>query len=137
MTISTAAMRYVRLSALVPVATGAALIAAGAYQLTPWKQLCLSHCRSPLDVFARHDVRRARDSWTFGLHHGAYCAGCCWGLMAIQLALGVMSVPLMLTLALVILLEKQWRHGQRLSRLAGIAAIAAGAVLMLRATIRA
>jgi predicted metal-binding membrane protein len=137
MTISTAAMRSVRLSALVPVATGATLIAAGAYQLTSWKQLCLNHCRSPLDLFARHDVRRARDSWTFGLHHGAYCAGCCWGLMAIQLALGIMSVPLMLTLALVILLEKQWRHGQRLSRLAGIAAIAAGAVLMLRATIRA
>lgn len=137
MTLAVAAMRSVRVSVLVPAATGVALAAAGAYQLTQWKQLCLRHCRSPLDFFARHEIRRAADSWRFGLHHGAYCAACCWGLMVIQLALGVMSVPLMALVALVILLEKQWRHGERLARVVGAASLAGGIFLALRATIRA
>jgi predicted metal-binding membrane protein len=135
MTLAAAAMRSVRVSVLVPAATGAALAAAGAYQLTQWKQLCLRHCRSPLDFFARHEIRRAANSWQFGVHHGAYCAACCWGLMVIQLALGVMSVPLMALVALIILLEKQWRHGEVLARVVGGATIAGGIFLALRATI--
>ena len=137
MTIASAAMRSVRVSVLVPAATGAALAAAGVYQLTQWKQICLRHCRSPLEFFARHDIRGPSDSWRFGLHHGAYCAACCWGLMAIQLVLGVMSVPLMALVALVILLEKQWRYGDLLARVVGAATLAAGIFLALRATIRA
>lgn len=137
MTIAAAAMRSVRVSVLIPAATGAALAAAGLYQLTQLKQICLRHCRSPLDFFARHDIRHPRDSWRFGLHHGAYCAACCWGLMLIQLALGVMSVPLMALVALIILLEKQWRYGELLARIVGGASLAAGIFLVLRATIRA
>lgn len=137
MSLAAAAMRSVRVSMLVPVVTGAALAAAGVYQLTRWKQLCLRHCRSPLDFFARHDIRGASDSWRFGLHHGAYCAACCWGLMVIQLSLGVMSVPLMALVALVILLEKQWRHGETLARVVGVASLAGGIFLVLRATIPA
>jgi predicted metal-binding membrane protein len=136
MSVAAAAMRSVRVSVLIPAATGLALAAAGVYQLTGWKQLCLRHCRSPLEFFARHDIRLAADSWRFGLHHGAYCAGCCWGLMVIQLVLGVMSVPLMALVALVILLEKQWRHGELLARLVGVTSVAAGLFLALRATIR-
>ena len=136
MSLASAAMRSIRVSVLLPAATGAALAAAGAYQLTSWKQLCLRHCRSPLDFFARHEIRRAADSWRFGVHHGAYCAACCWGLMVIHLALGIMSVPLMALVSLVILLEKQWRHGDVLARVVGAASLAAGIFLALRATIR-
>ena len=136
MTLASAAMRSIRISVLVPAATGAALAAAGAYQLTQWKQLCLRHCRSPLDFFARQEIRQASDSWRFGVHHGAYCAACCWGLMVIQLVLGIMSVPLMALVSLVILLEKQWRHGEVLARVVGAASLAAGIFLALRATIR-
>jgi predicted metal-binding membrane protein len=96
----------------------------------------LRHCRSPLDFFARHEIRQASDSWRFGVHHGAYCAACCWGLMVIQLVLGIMSVPLMALVSLVILLEKQWRHGEVLARVVGAASLAAGIFLALRATIR-
>ena len=137
MALSNAAMRSVDVSVWIPAATGGALVAAGAYQLTPWKQVCLRHCRSPLQFFAQHDIRGPADSWRFGLHHGAYCAACCWGLMAIQLALGVMSVPLMALVALVILLEKQWRHGETLARYVGVVTLAAGLFFVLRATIRA
>jgi predicted metal-binding membrane protein len=137
MTLAAAAMRSVRVSVLVPAATGIALAAAGLYQLTQWKQICLRHCRSPLDFFARHDIRRPMDSWRFGVHHGAYCAACCWGLMVIQLALGVMSVPLMAIVAIVIFLEKQWQHGERLAQLVGATSLAGGVFLALQATIRA
>ena len=136
MTVALAAMQSVRISVLVPAATGLALAAAGAYQLTQWKQRCLHHCRSPLDFFARHEIRSAADSWRFGIHHGAYCAACCWGLMVIQLVLGVMSVPLMALVALVILLEKRWRYGETLARVVGAVSVALGIVLALRATIR-
>ena len=137
MAVSAAAMRDPSVSLLVPVATGATLIVAGLYQLTPLKHVCLRHCRSPLEFFAHHQIRTTDDSWAFGLHHGAYCVACCWGLMAIQLSLGSMSVPLMLLVAVVILLEKQWRHGEALAAFAGVAAIAGGVFLVVRATIRA
>ena len=136
MMLAWAAMQSVRISVLFPAATGLALAAAGVYQLTRWKQVCLQHCRSPLELFARHDIRSPADSWRFGVHHGAYCAACCWGLMVIQLVLGVMSVPLMALVALVILLEKRWRHGEALARAVGAASVALGIALALRATIR-
>jgi predicted metal-binding membrane protein len=57
--------------------------------------------------------------------------------MVIQLVLGIMSVPLMALVALVILLEKQWRYGEPLARVVGAATVTAGIVLVLQATIRA
>ena len=67
MMLAWAAMQSVRISVLLPAATGLALAAAGIYQLTRWKQVCLQHCRSPLELFARHDSRSPADSW----HRGA------------------------------------------------------------------
>jgi predicted metal-binding membrane protein len=133
--ISSAVMSNVSLSRVMPAVTGATLAVAGLYQLTAWKRICLSHCRSPLDFFSRHPVRTPTDSLMLGLHHGAYCAGCCWALMVIQLALGIMSVPLMMAVAGVIFLEKQWRYGQKIAIWAGIAALAGGAFLIGRALI--
>jgi predicted metal-binding membrane protein len=130
--ISLAAMKYVEVSRLVPAATGATLVAAGLYQLTRLKQACLQHCRSPLHFFSTRPLRSAADSLKFGLHHGAYCAACCWGLMAIQLALGVMSLPLMIGVAGVIFIEKQWRYGERFARVVGAVTIVAGVLLGVR-----
>jgi len=127
-----AAMRNASLSRAIPIATGAALVAAGAYQLTTLKQSCLAHCPSPLEFFAHHQVRSAFDSPEFGIHHGAYCAACCWALMVIQLVLGVMSLPLMAGIALVIYLEKCWKHGPALASVVGVVAITAGALVVLR-----
>jgi predicted metal-binding membrane protein len=131
LSISTAVMRSATLSRAVPAATGLTLVAAGAYQLTRWKRVCLSHCRSPLEFFSHHRIRSAADSLMFGLHHGAYCAACCWALMVIQLALGMMSLPLMVAVAAVIVLEKQWRHGEAVAVAVGIAAVVSGAVMVL------
>jgi predicted metal-binding membrane protein len=130
--ITSAAMRSVPLSRAVPIATGAVLALAGVYQLTSWKLACLSHCRSPLEFFAHHQIRRRADSLMLGIHHGAYCAACCWALMAIQLVLGVMSLPLMGTVAVVIYLEKSWKYGEMLASVVGILAIVGGMVLVFR-----
>lgn len=95
---------------------------AGLYQLTPLKRACLRHCRSPLvamHVYACFSPR-ARD-FRVGLHHGAFCLGCCWGLMAVLIAVGVMNLLAMLLVSVIIFLEKLWRGGEALSRVLGFA----------------
>ena len=89
-----------------PYIAGAALAAAGIYQLTPLKDVCLRHCRSPLH-FLLHGWRPGRlGAVRMGAEHGAYCLGCCWGLMVALFALGVMSLFWMAVVAAVILAEK-------------------------------
>lgn len=101
----------------------AALFAfAGLYQLTPLKRACLRHCRSPLvalHVYAGFSPR-ARD-FRVGLHHGALCVGCCWGLMAILIAVGVMNLLAMIAVSAIIFLEKLWHRGEMLARMLGFA----------------
>ena len=102
---------------------GAGLFAAaGAYQLTRWKDACLRHCRSPLTSVSHYTSLRgpARDL-RVGAHHGVYCAGCCGGLMALLVALGWMNVPAMVLLTAVVFLEKVWKHGVLLAKAIGLA----------------
>ncbi len=104
---------------------GAGLFAmAGLYQFTPFKDGCLRHCRSPTALLAHYSAHRGvlADLW-IGTHHGLYCLGCCWGLMVILAATGLMNVAVMVTLSAVIFLEKTWRHGRLLARATGIALI--------------
>jgi predicted metal-binding membrane protein len=94
---------------------------AGAYQLTPLKDACLSHCRSPLGQVVHYGQYRGRlRDLRVGLHHGAYCVGCCWGLMLILVAVGVMNIPAMILIAVAIFAEKLWSRGQSLSKLIGV-----------------
>jgi predicted metal-binding membrane protein len=102
-----------------------AFAACGIYQLTPMKHWCLRHCRSPLGHLLRYaSYRGASRDLRAGLHHGLVCIGCCWMLMVALIAVGVMNIPVMVGLALLIALEKQWRHGELLARFAGVAAVA-------------
>jgi predicted metal-binding membrane protein len=72
---------------------GALLLAgAGAYQLTPAKQACLRHCRSPAEFIATHWQRGSLGAFNMGLIHGAYCLGCCWALMGLLFFGGVMNL---------------------------------------------
>jgi predicted metal-binding membrane protein len=102
---------------------GAAVFAvAGLYQLTPLKQACLRHCRSPMSALLHYGNFKgpARDL-RVGIHHGFYCVGCCWGLMIVLVAVGVMNVAAMVALAVIIFVEKLWRHGAGLSKVVGVA----------------
>ena len=99
--------------------------AAGIYQLTPLKDACLRHCRSPMMALLHYGGYRGRArDLRVGVHHGLYCVGCCWGLMIVLLAVGVMNVAAMAALAAIIFLEKLWRRGPFLTRIVGVAFIA-------------
>jgi predicted metal-binding membrane protein len=109
-----------------PYFAGIAIAAAGVYELTPLKQLCLRHCRSPLH-FVLSGWRSGRvGGFRMGVEHGTYCVGCCWGLMVILFAVGVMSLLWMAVVAAVIFAQKvlPWIH--RLSVPIAVAFIACG-----------
>jgi predicted metal-binding membrane protein len=103
------------------------LVLAGAYQLTPLKQACLIKCRAPFGLFLTYSAfgPRLRDL-RVGIHHGAYCVGCCWGLMAVLVAVGMTNLLLMAAVAGAVALEKAWSRGVGLSRWLGVVMIAAG-----------
>jgi predicted metal-binding membrane protein len=97
----------------------------GIYQLSSLKDRCLAHCRSPLGLLLHYGSYRGRlRDLRVGAHHGGYCLGCCWALMAILIAVGVMNVAAMVGLAAVVLTEKISPRGPAISRLAGAAALA-------------
>ena len=89
-----------------PYLAGGVLIAAAIYQLTPVKDACLSRCRAPLDFVLTHWHEGPSGALRMGVVHGAWCVGCCWGLMAALFALGVMSLAWMVAIAGLIALEK-------------------------------
>lgn len=89
-----------------PLLSGALLVAAGAYQFTPLKYACLSRCRSPLGVLMNDWREGYLGAFRMGLRQGAYCTGCCWLLMALLFAFGVMNLIWIAALALFVLLEK-------------------------------
>ena len=107
---------------------GVAIFAsAGVYELSPWKDWCLRHCRSPIGTLMRYITFKGRSrDIRIGLHHGATCVGCCWALMILLIAVGVMNVPAMAALAVVIFTEKLWRHGKPFGQAVGILLIATG-----------
>lgn len=105
----------------------AIFLAAGIYQLTPWKDWCLRRCRSPIGALMYYSgfKGRSRDV-RVGLHHGATCAGCCWGLMIVLIAVGVMNVAAMAALAAVIFAEKLWRYGKPFGQAIGVVLVTVG-----------
>ena len=109
-----------------PYVAGGAIVAAGLYQLTPVKDVCLRHCRTPLH-FLLHDWHEgATGAVRMGFTHGLYCVGCCWGLMIVLFSLGVMSLVWMAAIAAVIFAEKVLPYGERLTRVIGVAFVALG-----------
>jgi len=85
---------------------GAILLAAGLWQLTPLKGVCLRHCRSPLALLAQQWRPGQLGAFRMGLEHGAYCLGCCWFLMGLLFFGGIMNLFWIAGLALFVLLEK-------------------------------
>jgi predicted metal-binding membrane protein len=104
------------------------LVAAGVYQWTPLKDVCLAQCQTPFGFLMRHGGFRhdVLGCLGLGLRHGAYCVGCCWVLMAFLFVVGVMNVLWIALLALLVLLEKLTPWGRWVARAAGVACVAAG-----------
>jgi predicted metal-binding membrane protein len=114
------------------VAGGCVLLAAGLYQLTSLKNACLSQCQSPLFFIHRHGGFRpdAAGAFRLGLTHGAYCVGCCWALMTILFAVGVMNVLWIAGLTVLVLVEKLAPPGRVLPIVIGTVLSAAGLWLL-------
>lgn len=111
--------------------SGGLLLAAGLWQLTPVKQACLRHCRSPVEYLVRHRRRGNHGALVMGMRHGTYCLGCCWAMMGLLFYAGVMNLLWVAGLALYVLLEKLVMAGQRLSRYAGVALMLAGGAMLV------
>lgn len=110
--------------------TGALLLLAGAYQLTPLKRTCLIQCRSPATWLAHHWRPGADGALRMGFHHGLFCVGCCWSLMLLLFAGGVMNLVWIAGLSIIVLLEKLLPRGEWLARGSGIVLLTAGSMLL-------
>ena len=109
-------------------ATAAAVIlylVCGLYQFTPLKNACLAQCRAPLALLLCYAAWRGRSRHVrVGLHHGLYCAGCCWPLMALMVLFGMMNLTAMLILTVITTVEKVGATGLLVPRLVGVACLA-------------
>jgi predicted metal-binding membrane protein len=112
---------------------GGVLIAAGIYQWTPLKDVCLAKCQSPFLFIQQLGGFRgdAAGATLLGLRHGVYCVGCCWVLMALLFVGGVMNVLWIALLALLVLLEKLPPFGRWIARAAGVAFLTTGVWMLL------
>ena len=114
-----------------PVLGAALLIGAGLYQMTPWKDACLRHCRSPARFISEHWKAGRVGALRMGAEHGFYCLGCCWALMGLLFFGGVMNLLWIAGITVFVLLEKILPFGVWAGRLAGGAAVAVGVVAVL------
>jgi len=109
-----------------PVLAGGILVAAGVYQWTPFKDACLRHCRSPLSFLLSDWREGSLGAFRMGIDHGLFCLGCCWLLMALPFAAGVMNLMWMAAITAFILVEKAAPGGQWFGRIGGAALAVAG-----------
>jgi predicted metal-binding membrane protein len=117
---------------LVPYGVALVLIVAGAYQLSPLKQVCLRACRSPLAfLLGRWRPGRA-GSLALGVTHALYCVGCCWALMVVLVAAGAMGLSWVLLIAALVAAEKLLPGGAWIARLAGVALVLLGLAVAAR-----
>jgi predicted metal-binding membrane protein len=89
-----------------PYVAGAVIAAAAIYQLSPLKDACLAKCRSPLGFLVGSWRDGRLGATRMGVEHGAWCVGCCWGLMLTLFAVGVMSITWTVVIAVLVAVEK-------------------------------
>ena len=111
--------------------SGIFLMAAGIYQLTPIKNVCLKHCRSPLHFLMHHWRETSFGVFRMGLEHGSFCVGCCWFLMVLLFVGGTMNLFWIAGLAVFVLIEKVSRFGMWIGRAAGVLMLGAGLYLVM------
>jgi predicted metal-binding membrane protein len=113
------------------VMSGVFLLAAGLYQLSPLKSVCLSHCRSPAAFLSSHWRKGSRGALLMGVDHGLYCVGCCWFLMLLLFVGGIMNLVWIAGLAVFVLLEKLLPQGLWFARLSGLVMLLGAAYLLV------
>ena len=117
-----------------PGAAAALLLIAGVYQLTPLKAACLRGCRSPITALAERWREGAAGAFRMGVDHGLYCLGCCWALMLLLFAGGVMNLVVILSLTAWVAIEKLAPFGRQSARAGGVLLLTAGIWMLTRST---
>jgi predicted metal-binding membrane protein len=103
------------------------LAIAGAYQFTSLKQRCLTECVSPMTFFMRHWRDGTVGAAHMGVRHAAACVGCCWALMSLAFVGGMNSLPAMVALTMLMVVEKLPALDRRVARPLGVVLLAAAA----------
>jgi len=114
---------------------GTILLAAGVWQLTPIKGMCLRHCRSPMGFLVQSWRPGRAGAFRMGLEHGSFCLGCCWFLMGLLFFGGIMNLFWIIGLAVFVLLEKTVPMGSWIGRFVGIGVTAWGVLLLTTTTL--
>ena len=115
-----------------PAVGATLLLIAGVYQLTPIKHACLRTCQSPLGFLMSRWRSGLSGAFAMGLEHGAYCVGCCWALMLLLFAGGVMNLTVIAALTAFVAFEKLAPFGMHGARISGVLLIAAGFWMLVR-----
>jgi predicted metal-binding membrane protein len=113
----------------VPVLSGLVVLLAGAFQFTAWKARHLACCRRASMRWPNHAIA----AWRHGLRLGVHCICSCAGLTAMLLVMGVMDLRAMALVTAAITAERLAHHGERVAQSIGVLAMAAGALMVLRA----
>ena len=112
------------------VLAGTTLLAAGLYQFSPLKMGCLTRCRFPAPYFADNWTSRTAGVFRQGVEQGIDCLGCCWALMVVMFAVGVMNVVWIAVIGAVMVVEKV-TTSLAVPRLVGVVLLLWGAALVL------
>ena len=110
---------------------GGLLVAAGVYQFTPLKDMCLRKCRTPTGFLLEHWRDGYSGAFALGLRHGLYCAGCCWLLFVILVPLGIMNLIAMGAVTALVFAEKTLPRGDWIGRAAGVGLMAYGGLVLV------
>ena len=116
-----------------PVLGGALLVAAGLFQWTPLKNVCIRECRSPLSFLLREWREGVIGALRMGMRHGVYCVGCCWALMTLLFVGGVMNLLWVAALSVLVLIEKTAPAGEWIAKAAGVAMLGSGGWILVLA----
>lgn len=110
--------------------SGAVFIVAGVYQFSALKHACLRQCRSPFPFFFTNWATTSAGVFRLGVRQGLFCLGCCWAMMLVMFAVGIMNVVWMAGLGIVMTLEKLG-SGKRFSYAIGVLSVLAGTIFIV------
>ncbi len=110
--------------------SAALFVLAGIYQWTPLKAACVSRCRSPMSFFLSYWEAGNPGFRRMGLRMGKYCLGCCWAMMLLMFAVGVMNLLWMGLLSVYMYAEKNWIRRPWFDRACGLVLICTGLLML-------
>jgi len=110
--------------------SGASFIGAGVYQFSALKHACLNRCQHPFPFFFTNWATTPSGVFALGLRQGLYCLGCCWAMMLVMFAVGMMNIIWMAGLGVVMTIEKMLA-GRRFTHAVGLVLIAVGVGVVL------